>query len=191
MNKFGLGMAIQLALLLAIPEIGTAKTPNIDVAVVAFISGTVTARAEDNSQFELKPFSRVHLADQIDLAAGSALKIIYLQSGRAEYWKGEAEFRAGGFASEAAKGVPEVSKLPSAVQLTLARAPDLSRISAIGGVSIRSFGEKPTRTMSLNEIRETYAQLRRELPETDMTPELFLISATAQFVEANPNSPSK
>jgi hypothetical protein len=191
MKKFA-SVAIQLALLSAIPAVSDATTPNIDVAVVAFVSGPVTVHAENQPEFALKPFSRVRLEDQIDLPAGSALKIIYLQSGRAEFWSGAAQFRAGGVASEAIKGAPEVTNLPSTIRQTIARAPDLTRISPIGGVTIRGgLGPKSQPSMTLNEIRKMYLQLRKELPDTDMTAELFLISATAEYVQSNPVSPSK
>jgi hypothetical protein len=154
-----------------------------EVAIITLVSGPVSMTAETQAAVTPKPFSRVRVNDQFDIPAGSSVRIVYLKGGRAEVWNGRAQFRAGSDASQATVGAPEITALPNSVRRAIVRAPDAVRTARLGGINIRSL--KPAN--SLADIRNAYLQLRKELPEDDVTPELFLFSATAEYLgEAAP-----
>ena len=115
------------------------------------------------------------------------MRMVYLQSGRVEFWAGAASFRAGNGASESQVGSPEVTNLPLAVRQRIARAPKLALGPTMGGATIRSIAGN----LNLKEIRDTYQRLRRELPEDDITPELFLMSALAEYAQASGDAGSR
>jgi len=174
-----------LAALLSVNCIpGMAQTVKPDVAVVTLMSGPVRLRADNQPETALKVFSRVRMEDQIVVPAGSQLKIVYLENGRAELWNGAAQFRAGKSESDAQTGSPEVTNSSVAVRQVFARAQNTARNSALGGLAVRSLRPPPPREehLTLAEIRETYLRLRKELPDTDLTPEFFLMSATTEYV---------
>ncbi len=183
--KRSVGMIVLIAMLSLNCVPTKAQTVKLDVAVVTLVSGPVRVRADNQAERVLKPFGRVRMDDQIVVPSASKLKIIYLENGRAELWSGAAQFRAGNSASDAQAGSPEVTNSAVAVRQVLARAPDFSRMSALGGSTIRG-RQAPQRqeNITLAEIRETYIKLRKELPDTDLTPELFLMSATAEYISS-------
>jgi len=154
-----------------------------DVAVVTLMSGLVRLRADNQAETALKIFSSVRMEDQIAMPAGSQLKIIYLENGRAELWNGAAQFRVGKSESDAQTGSPEVTHSAVAVRQVFARTQNIARNSSLGGSAVRSLRPPPREeNISLAEIRETYLKLRKELPDADLTPEFFLMSATTEYV---------
>lgn len=169
--------------LLALPY-ARAQTADPDVAIVTLVSGPVTLRSANQPDSAPKPFSRVRLNDELVLPSGATVRILYLRNGRAELWNGAAQFRIRDGESEPRSGAPQAINYPNTVRQTITRSPELLRNARLGGVQIRSVGRS---NVTLTDIRNTYMQLRKDLPEEDVTPELYLMSATAEYV-ANSSS---
>jgi hypothetical protein len=164
---------------------GMAQTVKPDVAVVTLMSGPVRLRVDNQPETALKVFSRIRMDDQIAVPAGSQLKIIYLENGRAELWNGAAQFRVGKSESNAQAGSPEVTNSTVAVRQVFARTQNIARTSGLGGTAVRGLRlPQHEEKITLAEIRETYLQMRKDLPDTDLTPEFFLMSATNEYVGA-------
>jgi hypothetical protein len=155
-----------------------------DVGVVNLVSGEVTYAAQGGSPVKVSPFMRVREGDRFDLASGGQLRVVYVQGGRQERWRGPASFVAGAQESSAQKGKPaEVTRLPATVPLRIARVPQLMQNARLGGVGLRAM--RPDRTamddVIIEDARATYQTLRRELPGDDLTPELYLYATLDEY----------
>lgn len=168
-------------LLLSAPVASLAQD---DVGVVNLVSGEVTYVAQGGTPAKVSPFMRVREGDRFELQGGGQLRVVFLQGGRQERWQGPASFTAGAKESRGQKGKPaEVTQLPATVPARIARVPQLMQNARLGGVGLR--GIRPERTAAdeaiLDDARATYRKLRRELPEDDLTPELYLFSTLDEY----------
>lgn len=152
-----------------------------DVGLVNQVSGNVTyTSGKDTAAHGLQAYGRVRHGDKITLPAGAELKISYFAGNRQEVWKGPSSFVAATDGGEVLKGnKPTVTQLPAIVSQKLARIPELMGTSRIGGIVVRSLAVRPDAAQREKEVADAmsaYEAMRTKSAESDITPELFLIS---------------
>jgi len=152
-----------------------------DVGLVNQVAGSVTyTSGKDAAAHGIQAYGRVRHGDKITLPAGAELKISYFSGNRQELWKGPAAFVATTSGGELLKGnKPEVSQLPAVVSQKLARIPELMGTSRIGGIVVRALAVRPDAAQREREVADAmsaYENMRAQSADSDVTPELFLIS---------------
>jgi hypothetical protein len=165
---------------------GTAFAQGADVGLVNLVSGDVGFAPMTGSPGKVSAFMRVRDGDRFELPAGAQLRVVYLDGGRQERWHGPAIFRAGKASGEAISGAAaEVVDLPVGVPQKIARVPELVQNAKLGGIQLRGGAAQPVKGADfeapIDEARATYERMSKELPADDITPELFLYSAYAEF----------
>jgi hypothetical protein len=191
--------AVGLAVCLALAAAVQAQASGPDVGLVTGLSGAATYRSsgDQTKPNRVQVFMKVRRDDRIKLAAEAQLQILYLTSGRQETWKGPVTLTAGEGESQVAPGSkaapPEVKLLPtrvtrkiggsemplppsslrhSGVIPTMAGQPDDAPKTPVpGGEAARE---------DVREAQQTYANLRRQTPAGDLTPELYYLSVLAE-----------
>lgn len=164
---------------------GTAQTA--DVGIVNQLAGDATYASGNAAPARVQAFMRVREGDRFTLASGASLRMVYLQGGRQETWKGPATFRAGSAQSELTGGAkPAVAILPTSVPRKIARLPELLQSARLGGVTVRgvSRARPPLSAQDRAEVAEartTYRKLRAQAPADDITPELYLFSVLQDY----------
>lgn len=152
-----------------------------NVGIVNQINGDVKYQGTtDAAARKLQAFAQLRHGDKITVPAGGDIKISYFAGNRQETWKGAASFVATTEGGELLKGnKPEVAKLPGMVSQKLARVPELMGTSRIGGIVVRSLAanvDKGQREKEVSEAMAAYETMRAKSGESDITPELFIIS---------------
>lgn len=152
-----------------------------DVGLVNQVGGAVTyTSGKEASAHGLQAYGRVRHGDKITIPAGGDLKISYFTGNRQEVWKGPASFVATTDGGELLKGnKPQVTQLPAIVSQKLARIPELMGTSRIGGIVVRSLAVRQDAAQREKEVADAmaaYEAMRTKSAESDITPELFLIS---------------
>src|SRR5258706_12423536 len=138
-------------LLAALSFAACAAKAQDDVALVNLLAGEVSYTPAGGAAAKVTPFMKVRDGDRFDLAAGSQLRVVYLQGSRQESWRGPASFRAVPGKGETIRGKPaDVKQLPPAVSGPIARVPQLGQNARLGGVQLR--GLRPDRTPADEEI---------------------------------------
>ena len=148
-----------------------------DVALVNQLTGSASYTGEGGRENKAQAFMRVREGDRFSLPVGSVLRLVYLQTGRQESWRGPASFRAGATQSEIVSGAaPQVAILPTAVPQKIARVPELLQSARLGGVTVR--GGASTRSplsaqdqADVAEARATYRKMRATAAPDDITPD--------------------
>lgn len=159
-----------------------------DVGLVNLVSGDVSYVSSSGPPAKVQAFMKVRDGDRFNLVAGAQVRVVFFESARQERWVGPASFRAIKGASEPIAGKPsEVSNLPAGVQQRIARVPELMQYARLGGIQVRgSFTRQQKASIEQQETiraaRETYAQMRQDMPADDITPELYLYAALYEFV---------
>jgi hypothetical protein len=158
-----------------------------DVALVNQLAGDVLYVGSGGKENKAQAFMRVRQGDRFTVSAGGLLRIVYLQGGRQESWKGPASFVAGLAQSETVSGTgPQVALLPAAVPQKIARVPELLQSARLGGVTVRG-GSRARPPLSAQdeadvaEARAIYKQMRATAAPDDVTPELYLISVLQDY----------
>ena len=159
-----------------------------DVGLVNLVSGGVTYAPPSGSPGEATPFMRVRDGDRFNVSTGGQVRIVYFTSSRQERWFGPASFRAGKGAGEAISGKPaEITPLPAGVPQRIARVPELMQSAKLGGIQVRG-GLTRQQEASLDqqatvrEARETYEQMRKEMPADDITSDLYLYAVLHDYL---------
>lgn len=152
-----------------------------DVGLVNQVTGKVTyTSGKDAAAHAIQAYGRVRHGDKIAIPGDGELKISYFSGNRQEVWKGPASFVAATDGGELLKGnKPVVTQLPAIVSQKLARIPELMGTSRIGGIVVRSLATKPDAAQREKDVAEAmaaYEAMRAKSAESDITPELFLIS---------------
>ena len=115
-----------------------AQTP--DVGLVNQLQGEVNYQSDGSQAAKAQAFMKVRQGDRFTLPAGAQIRVVYMDGGRQETWRGPSAFRAGAKQGEATNGQPLlVSQLPSAVSQRIQQAPELVQIARLG----RSGGVNP------------------------------------------------
>jgi DNA-binding protein H-NS len=172
------------ALLLLGYGVGHAQSP--DVGLINQLAGDVSYANSAGSGLA-RAFMKMRQGDRFTVAAGAQVRVVYFQNGRQETWRGPASFRSGTEHSESITGtVYEVAHLPVAVPQKIQRIPELIQMAKLGGVQVR--GVTPKQQASLEQqaevaaARTTYAQLSQQLPQEDITPELYLFTVLQDYL---------
>ena len=175
-----------LAVLLTVSSAALAQ--GADVGLVNLVSGDVSYAPPSGPSAKVQAFMKVRNGDRFDLSAGAQLRVVFFDSARRERWLGPASFRAVKGASEPVAGKPsEVANLPAGVQQRIARVPELMQHARLGGIQMRG-GLTRAQQASIEQqetiraARETYAQMRKDMPADDITPEIYLYAALYEFL---------
>jgi len=182
--------AIRSALLVALLSFGNccglAYAQGSDVGLINLVAGDVSYVSSSGAG-KAQSYMKIRQGDRYTLAAGALLKIVYFRNGRQETWRGPAGFRSGSEQSEALAGaVYEVGHLPAGVPQKIQRIPELLQMAKLGGIQVR--GTTPKQRASLEQqsevaaARTTYAQLRQQLAQDDITPELYLFTVLQDYL---------
>lgn len=177
--------ALFLAMLLI--AAGSARAQAPDVGLVNQVAGEVSYSSGSGAG-KVQAFMRVRQADRFNLPAGAQLRVVYFQNGRQETWRGPASFNAGVEKSDVLSGaVQEVATLPAGVPQRIQRIPDLVQMAKLGGIQVRGSAPKPRanpeQQAETAAARATYAQLRQQAPQDDITPELYLFAALQEHLQ--------
>jgi hypothetical protein len=192
MRRGAFSLVAILVVCLGLSALAGPKGPAADVGLVTLLQGEVTYRSALTGKKGEKavPFMKVRMGDRFQLQKGAELRLIYYASGQQETWQGPAKFDALQKGSKSlTKARPKVLKVPSHASRELRRVPVLLRQaggSRAGGVLVRSGAGGQTQDVQspplseeekaeLKAARETYAQMRKQFPPDDITPELFLL----------------
>lgn len=122
----------------------------------------------------LEAFMRLSKGDRVVLPAKGKLTLIYLATARQENWQGAGALLVGDGQSEAVAGKPrgEVRQLPAAIVRQINRTPTTAADGRVGMVRLRE--------VRLDDVAfkldKDYRKLKSDLPEGDLTPEVFLLA---------------
>lgn len=160
-------------LLLALVQSAPAQTAGY-AGLIERIGGQVTARSGSGNVFQPAAFSRVRDGDELGLAAGAEVQLVYFEGRKRETWQGPARLRitaAGGeplagkaMASSEVKGVP--------TRVALAAAGNVQRI---GGLTLRGGPTRIPDDEAVARAKADYAEWVKVAEPQDILPELYMI----------------
>jgi hypothetical protein len=167
---------------------GAAYAQGVDVGLVQQVAGDVSyVSGSGSGSGKTHAFMKMREGDRFTVATGAQVQVVYFQNGRQETWRGPTSFKSGTEHSESVAGaVYEVANLPVAVPQRIQRIPDLIQMAKLGGIQVR--GVTPKQQASLEQqadiaaARTTYTQLRQQLPQDDITPELYLFTVLQDYL---------
>jgi hypothetical protein len=170
-----------------------------DVGLVTRLSGDVTYRNKSYQKVPEKAeaFMRIRKGDHFRIPAKAMVQLIYFQSGRKETWKGPVvlvvdDVRSRTKGEKEAATQPEVTVLPTETSQTMRRIPILLRragLSGSGTMQIRGMDESSREPKPLSKdeqveiarARENYRTMRSQAEADDITPEMYLLGALANY----------
>ncbi len=147
--------------------VGTARADDV---LVTSLSGEI---GMPESTSLLSPFVRLKPGQDLWLAEGARLKLVYLGSGREELWRGPGRL-AIGETMAVGEGMP-----PARIRVL---ATPVARQLALTPLGDAPADLRPRRQRSIpavdpvQQIEATYRQLRAEAAADDLDPELYLLS---------------
>ncbi len=148
-----------------------------DVALVDLVSGPVSYGGG-----KVTPYMKVREGDRFTLARGGQVRLLYFQGSRQEHFAGPASFTVGKQSSTLQSGSqPRVTTVPSVVPRRISRIPELVDNARLGGVQLRGRPPEKPEDDALREARALYERMRREMPQDDITPELFLYATLIDY----------
>jgi hypothetical protein len=181
--------AVWSALFVALLSCGNcaaAYAQGTDVGLINQVAGEV-GYVSSSGTGKVQAFMKMRQGDRFNVAAGALLKVVYFQNGRQETWRGPSGFRSGPEHGEPLAGaVYEVAHLPVGVAQKVQRIPELLQMAKLGGIQVR--GTTPKQRASLEQqaevaaARTTYAQMRQQVPQDDITPELYLFTVLQDYL---------
>jgi hypothetical protein len=162
---------------------GGALGQGADVGLVNMVVGDVVFVPLAGAPGRAQAFMKVREGDRFNVSSGGQVRVVYFDGSRQERWAGPASFRAGRKAGEPITGRPaEVASLPAGVPQRIARVPELVQNAKLGGIQVRgglsrSQPAAGDSQAAVAEARAAYAQMKKDMPADDITPELFLYAA--------------
>lgn len=169
-----------------------AQAQSPDVGLVNMLQGDVSYQSDGAQAAKAQAFMKVRQGDRFTVPAGAQVRVVYMQGGRQETWRGPSAFRAGTQQSEATNGQPLlVSQLPSAVSQRIQQAPELVQIARLGrsgGVNVRgSKDDRPPRLTAaqqteVNAAKATYKTMRSQAANDDIMPEMYLYAVLQDYL---------
>ena len=173
-----------VALLLGSGSVAHAQ--GADVGLINQVAGDVSY-ASGSGAGKVQAFMKVRQGDRFTVAAGAQVRLVYFNGGRQETWRGPAGFRAGAEKSDALAGaVHEAANLPVGVPQKLQKIPELLQMAKLGGIQVRGSMPKPRAGLEqqaeIVAARTTYAQLRQQVPQDDLSPELYLFAVLQEHL---------
>lgn len=150
-----------------------------EVGMVTALSGSAKIKdAKSATLVDLKPFVKLRAGDQITLGETARLQIAFFgqagkKKGRLETWQGVGVIEIGEEAGKIVKGnlQPLVKDLPPILVQQLAAMPSEDGNYKTGMVRTR----KVPRPLSM--VEQDYADYRQSADASDISPELYLLSA--------------
>jgi hypothetical protein len=163
-----------------------------DVGVINLLSGDVSYTS-GNATSKAKAYMKVREGDKFSVPAGAQLRIAYFKGGRQESFTGPASLITGSDKSTQQSGAqPQVSTLPSGVPQKIAMTADnlqIARLGRSGGVAVRGVEREakltPQQQTEVRQARQTYEQLRKAAPASDINPELYLYAVLQDYLLYN------
>ena len=160
-------------LLLALAQPALAQAPAY-AGLIDRMTGQVTAKSAAGNTFQPAAFSRVREGDELSLAAGAEMQIVYFEARRRELWQGPAKLRvkaAGGelLAGKAA-AASDIKGAPTRVALAAA-----GNVQRIGGLTLRGGPTKIPDDEAVARARADYAEWVATAGPQDILPELYII----------------
>ena len=174
-----------------------------DVGLVTKLSGDVSY----SNEFEKGPtekalaFMKIRESDILTLSQGASITLIYFSNGRQEIWRGPVTLSVGQEKSQPTSGdvgarIPQVKMVPTGVAGKIASV-DIpfprGRVSHSGHMQIRGDSSEDTNLPQftneipddiakeeINDAREEYLRLKKDLGSESVTPEIFLLSVLAK-----------
>jgi hypothetical protein len=160
-------------LLLALLQSAQAQTPAY-AGLIDRISGAVTARSASGNTFQPAAFSRVRDGDELNLAAGAEVQVVYFEGRKRESWQGPARFRIKAAGGEPLSGKAvassEVKGAPTRVALAAA-----GNVQRIGGLTLRGGPTKIPDDEAVARARADYVEWIKTADPADILPELYMI----------------
>ena len=174
--KCGL-MGLLASLLMGTTSVAAAQEVD-DIAMITALQGSVGLISGQGTK-PLQAFNRLRRGDSLLLEGSALLKLIYLNSGRQETWRGSGiveilghEGKGGGLL------IPEINNLSLKMVKQIAKTPSGSKIST-NEPRFRSLSTEN----SIDRIEESYRKMRMEAVRGDLNPELYLLSALFEMRE--------
>ena len=163
-----------------------AHAHDANVGLVDQVAGDVSY-AGNTDRGTAHAFMKMRQGDRFTLADGAQLRVVYFRNGRQETWRGPASFTSGSEHSELLTGtVPGVATLPVAVPQRIQKIPELIQMAKLGGIQVRGVAARlqpsAEQDSDVAAARITYAQLRRQLPQEDITPALYLFTVLQDYL---------
>lgn len=170
------GYFLTVLMMLPLMAMAAQAAQSEESGMITLVQGSVSYSAPSEKAKAVVPFMKTHVGDKIIVPKNGKVQILYFAGGRQESWQGEAVVEIGAKESKAVKTAaqPAVRQLPQAVLRRLARAPSvLADIrTRTGMVTVRSLPSPE----QARELDESYAALRSQATDDDVTPELYLLS---------------
>lgn len=154
---------------------GPASAQTVDVALITQLGGAATLEVGGVPR-PAQTLLKLVQGDRLVLTAGASAQLVYFENARQETWSGPGTVVV---AKEQGKGeglTPQVRQLPKLVAKQLARTPGGDVQGRPGAVVVRSLN-KPREVMRVDEAERYFRMLKSEMPESDLTPEVFLLGA--------------
>lgn len=160
-------------LLLALAQTAPAQTPGY-AGLIERIAGQVTARSGSGNTFQPAAFSRVRDGDELGLAAGAEVQLVYFEGRKRETWQGPARLRitAAGGEPLAGKAMASSEVRGAPTRVALAAAGNVQRI---GGLTLRGGPTKIPDDEAVARARADYAEWVKVTEPQDILPELYMI----------------
>jgi len=189
-----------LTLLLFNPSFA-AQAPPSETGLVTQVSGKVTYQ-NDTSQEEpakAQAFMKTWRNDMFSLEKSAIATLIYFSGGRQETWSGPVVIRIGQRQGHVVNGKgphrkPQVRIIPGIVAHTIDRSALPLQRSRSGVRQIRGGPSEPKKGHSpfsrnltraereqIDSARKTYVELKVQVGEQDVTPEIYLLSVLARY----------
>ncbi len=160
---------------------------------VFFISGS-----NQNTEQKARNFMKIKQNDVFDIAPGAQLQIVFFANGKKELWKGPSKIEIGEEQALAKdqSAAPAVEKMQGAVTKEIKRISKIlnsDKLSTSGSILIRGNKDESLNhfpdNMILNEkekekvaeLKLIYQQLNKSSEPEDITAELYLFSALADY----------
>lgn len=152
-----------------------------DVGLVNQLSGDVSYQAGGAAPAKASAFMKVREGDQLTVADGALVRIVYFDGGRQETWKGPASFKAGAKQAEAISGKADISQVPGGASPKLAQTTEVLQIAKLGragGVTVRGVKKDlstlpPAQQAEVAQAKKTYESWKATAPADDITPEMY------------------
>jgi len=179
-----------LVLALALAGSGVAAAP-VDAALAVSVNGDVQVRGANSEQgLAATPFMKLREGDQVSVAQGGEIEIIYMASGRRETWAGPVSLAIHGAGTKAGDAAPaRVSELGAQVGEGLQAVPVLlgqaERTRAgqalIRGTAAEEAALSDEEREEVARAKTLYKQLKKGAGKADILPEMYLAGVLLEY----------
>lgn len=166
-----------IAFLLLFPSAAWAE----EVALVTTVKGEVKIGEGIGGKTPLQAFIKLHDGDILQLGDAARLQITYFKSAAQETWMGPGNIVIGAGQSKAAGGrlQPQTQQLSMQFAKQLAKTPTGNSRGNVVTFRTRSIGP----SLSVEQVKRAYHEMRANSELNDHNPELYLLSAYFEIKE--------